>query len=137
MKYLFILIGFSTLLMSGCATTNQHVLDSQQSQVQLRNIQTRTFDTTDKSKTMRAVMSTLQDLGFVLDEANETLGTVSGTKLDGYTVKMTVSVRPVDGRIQVRANGQYNLQPITKPEIYQSFFSALDKSMFLQSQSIN
>lgn len=136
MKKILVLISLSTLMVTGCATTNQHILDSEHSQVQLRNIQTRTFDTTDKSKAMRAVMSTLQDLGFVLDDANETLGVVSGTKLSGYTIKMTVSVRPTDNKIQIRASGQYNLEPITDPEMYRSFFSALEKSMFLQSQAV-
>ena len=75
-----ILIVFSLLVVS-CATTQQRLLDSDSSQVQLRSIQTRAFETTDKEKTLRTIMSTLQDLGFVIDKADATLGTVSATKL--------------------------------------------------------
>ncbi len=50
------------------------------SQVQLRSIQSRAFDTTDKEKTMRAIIATLQDLGFMLDRADYTLGVVAASK---------------------------------------------------------
>lgn len=126
-----ILIVFS-LLVVGCATTQQRLLDSDSSQVQLRSIQTRAFDTTDKEKTLRTVMSTLQDLGFVIDKADSTLGTVSATKLNYYSLRMTVTVRPRgEKQLLVRANAQYNVQPITDPEPYQKFFTALEKAMFL------
>jgi len=120
------------LIVVGCATTQQRLLDSESSQVQLRSIQTRAFDTTDKAKTLRTVMSTLQDLGFVLDDADVTLGTVSATKLKGYALRMTVSVRP-RGKTQllVRANAQYNVHPVTDPQPYQRFFASLEKAMFL------
>jgi len=120
------------LFFTGCATTQQRLLDSEFSQVQLRSIQTRAFDTTDKEKTLRTVMSTLQDLGFVLDKADATLGTVSATKLKGYALRMTVTVRPRgETQLLVRANIQYNVQPVTDPEPYQQFFASLEKAMFL------
>jgi len=77
-------------------------------------------------------MSTLQDLGFVLDKADAILGTVSATKLKGYALRMTVTVR-TRGKTQllVRANAQYNLQPVTDPEPYRQFFASLEKAMFL------
>ncbi|PIP08069.1 MAG: hypothetical protein COX51_05285, partial [Syntrophobacteraceae bacterium CG23_combo_of_CG06-09_8_20_14_all_50_8] len=92
-KSVLILIVFS-LLVVGCATTQQRLLDSDSSQVQLRSIQTRAFDTTDKEKTLRTVISTLQDLEFVIDKADATLGTVSATKLKNYALRITVTVRP-------------------------------------------
>ncbi|NLN56556.1 MAG: hypothetical protein GX151_01000 [Gammaproteobacteria bacterium] len=137
MKYLLISITTFALLLTGCATTNQRVLDSEQSQVQLRSIQTRTFETTDKDKTLRTVIATLQDLGFVIDKADQTLGTVTGTKLNRYTVKMTVTVRPHNNGVLVRANGQYNITPITDPIMYQNFFTSLEKAMFLQANAID
>lgn len=120
------------LLSGGCATTQQRLLDSDSSQVQLRNIQTRAFDTTDKEKTLRTVISTLQDLSFVIDKADATLGTVSATKLKYYALRITVTVRQKgETQLLVRANAQYNVQPITDPELYQEFFTALGKAMFL------
>ena len=121
-----------SLLFVGCATTHERLLDSDSSQVQSRSIQTRAFDTTDKEKTLRTVISTLQDLEFVIDKADATLGTVSATKLKHYALRMTVTVRPRgETQLLVRANAQYNVQPITDPEPYQQFFTALEKSMFL------
>ncbi len=119
-------------LVAACQTLEEALLDSGQSQVQLRSIQTRSFDTTDKEKTLRTVIATMQDLNFVIDEADLTLGTVTGTKLDRYKLRMTVSVRP-RGQTQllVRANANFGLKPVTEPEPYQKFFASLGKAMFL------
>jgi hypothetical protein len=126
----------SVLLFSACATTQQRLLDSESSQVQLRSIQTRAFDTTDREKTLRTVMATLQDLGFVLDKADATLGTVSATKLKNYALRMTVTVRPRgETQLLVRANAQYNVHPVTDPEPYQQFFTSLEKAMFLTAHN--
>ena len=128
-----VMIVFSLLV--GCATTQQRLLDSDSSQVQLRSIQTRAFDTTDKEKTLRTIMSTLQDLGFVIDKADANLGTVSATKLKYYALRMTVTVRPRgETQLLVRANAQYNVKPVTDPEPYQQFFTSLEKAMFLTAQ---
>ena len=103
-KLVLVLIVCSFIAV-GCATTQQRLLDSESSQVQLRSIQTRAFDTIDKEKTLRTVMSTLQDLGFVIDKADATLGTVSATKLKNYALRMTVTVRPRgETQLLVRAN---------------------------------
>ena len=124
-----------SLLVTGCATTQQRLLDSDSSQVQLRSIQTRAFDTTDKEKALRTIMSTLQDLGFVIDKADANLGTVSATKLKYYALRMTVTVRPRgETQLLVRANAQYNVKPVTDPEPYQQFFTSLEKAMFLTAQ---
>jgi len=130
-KFVTIFI-LSPLFFVGCATTQQHLLDSESSQVELRSIQTRSFDTTDKEKTLRTVMATLQDLGFVIDKADETLGTVSATKLKNYNLRMTVTVRPRgETQLLIRANAQYNVTPVVDPEPYQHFFASLEKAMFL------
>jgi hypothetical protein len=130
-KSSLILIVF-LLCIIGCATTQERLLDSDSSQVQLRSIQTRAFDTTDKEKTLRTIIATLQDLGFVIDKADATLGTVSATKLKNYALRITVTVRPRgETQLLVRANAQYNIQPINDPEPYQQFFAALEKAMFL------
>lgn len=124
------------LAISGCvASAKDGVLDSRgDSQLQLRQIQTRYFDTTDKKKTLECVIATLQDLGFVIDKASFDLGTVTATKLSGYSIRMSVNVTPRgDSRMTVRANAQYNVQAINDPRPYQQFFDALSKSLFLQA----
>lgn len=122
-----------------CATnSSRQLLKTNESQVKTRSIQTRAFDTTDKNTTLRTVIATLQDLGFVVDKADEVLGSVSATKLDGYQLRITVTVRPRgQSQLLVRANAQYNLKAIDDPEIYQDFFTSLGKSMFLTAHQVD
>jgi hypothetical protein len=127
-----------TVSSSACFNPQAQILDSEQSQLQLRQIQSRAFDTTELEKTVRTVIATLQDLGFVIDKADKELGTVSATKLDGYALRMTVTVNPRgEKQLVVRASAQYNITPVTEPLPYQQFFVALEKAMFLTAQSVD
>ena len=133
-----VLLVFVSLLLVGCATTHERLLDSDSSQLRLRSIQTRAFETTDREKTLRAVISTLQDLGFVVDKADAKLGLVSATKLDSYALRITVTVRPRGNtHVLVRANAQYEVTPVVDPEPYQHFFTALQKAMFLTAHGVD
>ncbi|HNS65893.1 MAG TPA: hypothetical protein PKJ26_05360 [Candidatus Woesebacteria bacterium] len=131
-------ISLCLFTMYGCQSNSKsQVLSSSESQVALRQMQSRSFDTTDIPKTLRTVIATLQDLGFVIDKADDQLGSVSGTKLDGYAVRMTVSVRPHgETQILVRANAQYNITAIEDPGPYQQFFMALEKAIFLEAHQV-
>ncbi len=136
---LALLAGSAFLMLVGCQTdSKQQVLAVTKSQVELRSFQTRVFDTTDKEKTLRTVIATLQDLSFVVDKADAILGTVSGTKLDGYQLRITVTVRPRgETQMLVRANAQYNITAVEDPEPYQQFFIALEKSMVLTAHQVD
>jgi hypothetical protein len=124
-------------LFIGCATTQQRLLDSDASQLQLRSMQSRAFDTTDKEKTLRTVIATLQDLGFLVDKADATLGMVTATKLDRYELRMTIIVRPRgEKQLMVRANAQYQQTAVDDPRPYQQFFAALEKAMFLAAHAV-
>ena len=126
------------LVAGGCVPPQRRILDSDQSQLALRQIQSRVFETTDKQKTLRTVIQTLQDLSFVVDKADEMLGTVSATKLDGYALRMTVTVMPRgEKHLVVRANAQYNIAPVTDPAPDQQFFTALERAMFLTAQQVD
>jgi hypothetical protein len=137
MRSLILLIA--TLAITGCVNNpTNSALDVGSDQVQLRQIQSRAFDTTDKAKTLRTVIAVLQDLGFVIDKADLELGTVTATKLDGYALRMSVSVRPRGAKqLMVRANGQYQEEAVTDPAPYQSFFNSLAKGMFLTAQNVD
>lgn len=129
----------AAIFVSGCqGSSKDQVLASSESQTQLRQIQSRVFDTTDKTKMQRTIIQTLQDLGFVVDKADQELGTISATKLSGYQLRITVTVFP-RGQTQliVRANAQYQIQEVTDPAIYQQFFTALEKSIFLTAQQVD
>lgn len=138
-KYKLLQLSFICIVLSGCQTTSMNqVMETSESQVAIRQIQTRAFDTTNHSKTLRTIIATLQDLGFVIDKADNDLGTVSGTKLNGYSLRMTVTVRP-RGKKQtiVRANATYNVTPVEDPQPYQQFFTALQKAMFLTAHEVD
>ncbi len=139
-----LLIGLASVLLVGCQTNSKkQLLETTESQVKLRSFQTRAFDTSDKRKVMRSVISTLQDLDFVVSNADILLGTVSGSKYGTaqhapYELKMTVTVRPRgDIQMLVRANAQYNIQAVEDPQPYQDFFAALEKSLFLTGQNVD
>ena len=132
-------VAVSVLLLAGCQTdSRKQILATTESQLALRQMQSRAFDSTDRNLMLRTIVATLQDLSFVIDEANERLGSVSGTKLDGYRLRMTVSIRP-RGKTQllVRANAQFNVKAVDDPEPYQQFFAALGKSLFLTAHQVD
>jgi hypothetical protein len=126
------------IMLISCAPSTKQVLATKGSQVKLRSIQTRAFDTTDREKMLRTVIATLQDLGFIVDKADDVLGAVSATKLEMYTLRMTVSVRPRgETQLIVRANAQYNITAVEDPEPYQQFFDALSKAIFLTAHQVD
>ena len=130
-----IVMIFVVALLVSCASSTAAVETDGQSQLEKRSYQTRYYETADKEFVMRGVISTLQDLGFVIDSSNLMLGAVSGTRFyKNQSYKATGSVRSFgNGRIAVRMNFQFNVKPIEDPQHYQNFFSSLSKSLFLQA----
>ena len=103
MKARLLSLLVAVLMLGGCATTHQRVLDTgSQSQLQMRSYQSRVFDTSDRERVLRVIIATLQDLGFVIERADLALGTVSATRLDGNTTRVTVSVQPRPGARTLR-----------------------------------
>lgn len=134
-----IIIVLTSGTLAGCANTQNQLLQSEAGQVQLRSIQTRSFDTLDKEKMMRSIISCLQDLDFLIEKADFTLGTVTATKFVGLTTfKMTVTVRDRGtNQLLVRANAQYGIKAVIAPEPYQDFFNALSKAVFLTANQVD
>jgi hypothetical protein len=135
----------ATLLMS-CATqlpVREVIFEDQMTMLQTRSIQSRTFELTDRIKAMRAVISTLQDLDFVIDNADSHVGIITATKMKSFHLHTTVKVNDTDsGRIIVRLQmsagyplGRHGyVNPITLAEgVYQEFFTSLEKNFFLGS----
>lgn len=122
--------------LSACVTVKDDVLGNSASQLQTRNYQSRSFDTTDRDLVLRSVISTMQDLGFIIDKADKTLGTISGTSYSFGASKLTVSIRKNGKQIIVRANAQKGLNAIDDPIPYQNFFESLNKSLFLEAHEV-
>jgi hypothetical protein len=130
--------------LAACAApSTREVLSGGESQLRLRAAQTRAVEGTDRNKVLRAVVATLQDLGFMVTGADAALGTVTGRKFtaDGggktYDLRMTVTVRQRDSRqMLVRANAEFNNKLVEDPQAYQNFFAALGKSIFLDTAQV-
>jgi len=136
-----IFIGLILLIgcLSGCVSTANKAFITKESQAKIRSIQTRAFDTNDKKKMLQTVISTMQDLDFVIEKADLELGSVTGSKFLGYTsIQMTVTVRSRgEKQLLVRASAQYGIKAIEDPETYQDFFTALEKSLFLTAHQVD
>lgn len=129
-----------TLLASAAACTMPRSADvtGDQSQLEIRAMQTREYEALDKRIALRSTISTLQDLGFFIDNADLDLGTVTATRHSRQTMRMTVTARQRgEQRVIVRANARLGEQGIDDMETYQDFFVALDKSIFLARNRVD
>lgn len=133
----YLMYGLLFMAVAGCASDAVEVLPAD-SQLQSRQMQTREYDSLSRVLTMRSIISTLQDLGFVIDRADLAVGAVTATRHDRYTLRITVTVRELESeRIAVRANARVEEQQVDDPRTYQDFFVALDKAMFLTAEHID
>ena len=137
--YFSVILIFGAFLCGGCATNQQQIMAAELSQVALRSIQSRAFDTTDKKLMLRSVINTMQDLDFLIQDSSLELGTVTGQKYSGMVVvKMSVMVRERNAKqLLVRANVEYGIKAVDDAKTYQDFFAALEKSVFLTAQQVD
>jgi hypothetical protein len=125
----------------GCAAPqpSPDLLAPTEAQLKIRSVQTRSFDIKERQVAMRGVIAALQDLGFIIERANESLGLVTAARFaepNFYdVVGVTVTVRPeAEGRMMIRANAIYNNKPIDDPKVYQNFFATLERALFVGRQ---
>ena len=131
-------VGDTLAMLCGCVPPQPgpELLAPTEAQMKIRSAQTRTFDVKDRQVALRSVIAALQDLGFIIERANEALGLVSAARFaePNYydMLGVTVTVRPqADGRMMIRANAIYNNKPIEDPKVYQNFFATLERSLFV------
>lgn len=60
--------------------SRRQIWRAEESQVKVRAAQSRVYDTSDRVRTIEAVVATFQDLGFQVEVLDEALGVVSGKK---------------------------------------------------------
>jgi hypothetical protein len=132
--------------LSSCASSPESgVLSSPESQLKLRSAQSRAYDTTDRLMVLRGVVATLQDLEFMIEAADAALGLVTARKLLlprdtllGSNLMLTVTVRPRgEKQMLVRLNAEFNRRAVEDPEVYQSFFVALGRTLFMSGHEVD
>ena len=140
-------VAACTGLLASCAAPppEQGILTTPASQLKLRSIQSRAYDTTDRHKVLRGVIATLQDLEFMIEAADAALGTVTARKFmltrgspTGRDLTVTVTVRSRgETQMLVRLNAEFNRKAVEDPEVYQRFFLALGRSLFLSGHEVD
>jgi len=81
------------LLLQGCPSpyewrhqdqwnSREQIWLSEESQVKLRAAQSRVFQTTDRRRTIEAIVATMQDLGFMVEVLDEEIGIISGKRFE-------------------------------------------------------
>lgn len=139
LRYFLLILGLC-LALQGCVggpkKAPKELLSLTEAQMKIRSFQTRSFETSDSNKMLRAVVAALQDLGFIVERANGPMGLVTAGKFAGGGnrgfVELTVTVRAKGTtQMEVRVNAVHNTKPIEDPKIYQNFFSAVQRSLFL------
>jgi hypothetical protein len=125
------------ILACAAPTPKPDLLAPTEEQMKLRSLQTRAFDVADRNQAIRGVLSALQDLGFVIERANEPLGVITAARFAEpdfeNILEITVTVRAEEaGKMSIRANAIYANEPIIDPTVYQNFFATLERSFFIE-----
>ena len=76
-RTVFIILGM--VLAAPCFSQNSQD-QPEKTQLEIRQVQTRTFETKDQVMVMKAVLNVLQDDGFIVNNANSELGLISASK---------------------------------------------------------
>ena len=76
-KTVFILL---VLVLAAPCFSQDNQNQPEKTQLEIRQVQTRTFDTKDQVLVMKAVLNVLQDDGFIVNNANSELGLISASK---------------------------------------------------------
>lgn len=147
----FLLLFVLLIFFNGCSNFNKTKnFRTEQTQLQIRSYQSRSFDTQNRELVLRTIISTLQDLGFIVEKVDEKMGIISGTLFfntpvvpisigDNETqlIKTNISVRNSEAQIIVRLNASKDSKTITDPTVYQNFFNSLSQSLFLEANNVD
>jgi len=144
-KAIAILSAAGTLL-GGCAapfetTSRLGGQDASSSVLQERVPRTRVLFVDQNGVAAKAVVATLQDLGFQVDFSSRDLNLVTGWRIrDGRQLgeKVTVTYQRIDRDfVEFRANFSNETDDLTlQLLLYQNFFTSLSKSVFLAKNGI-
>jgi hypothetical protein len=131
-------------VLGGCVAQPSVSLEMEDSAVQVRSYQSRTFEGVAVATVMHAMISTLQDLGFVIKMGDARLGLVSASRFErgGMGVAngellITATVRETSPEnVEVRVNARLGMDPVEDPEPYREFFAAVSQAVFLEHRAV-
>ena len=127
------------------------------SSLEVRQMQTRTYEVKEKKQLMEAIVNVLQDRGYLITESNYKLGVISGYIEDKEKVFLGNRYVRYETSVQINEFSDKNYKvrtsfirkfidytgtpsgkkDIKNPEVlYREFFSQLDKSLFIEAQGI-
>lgn len=76
-----VLISITAIMLNGCTSSiPQDALQLSPQSLEIRQIQSKKFDTVDEATMLSASMEVLQDMGFIIKEAESKLGLIVGNK---------------------------------------------------------
>ncbi|MCH8028665.1 MAG: hypothetical protein IH874_01880 [Candidatus Dadabacteria bacterium] len=184
LKYKVILLVLMTFIFSGCvvavplislgagalggavAASKVKEKGPEKTQLQIRELQTRLFDTRNSKKVLKTMLNVLQDDGFIVKEANVELGLLTAAKeIDvetkgavfwgtlfktawekNATVEVTANVSEFGKQTRVRVNFQKkvydssgrvaSVELIEDLKFYQEFFAKVDKGLFIEREKL-
>ncbi|MGR9074463.1 MAG: hypothetical protein ACU833_15485 [Gammaproteobacteria bacterium] len=128
------------ILLQACAggakNPPENLLSLSEAQMKIRSYQSRAFDVDDQQKVIRGVVAALLDLGFIVERVNGPMGLVTAGKFAGSGfsgfVELTAIVRAKgENQTEIRVNAIFNTKPIEDPKVYQNFFAAVQRSLFI------
>jgi hypothetical protein len=151
------------LVFSACMTPPP----PKKTQLEIREIQTRSYDTKDAKMVMKAVMHTLQDDNYIVKQANVDLGLLTAQKEvdlgnslspifrygrseprfpNNAITEASANISQFGDKTRVRINFQrkvldnkgitMEVEQIDNPSFYQTFFSKVDKAVFLGTENL-
>lgn len=77
-NFMIMLVG--VVIVSGCAPKSSELVKLEESSLQERQLQTKSFETTKEGEIMSSSVATLQDMGFNIDEINREFGVITCSK---------------------------------------------------------
>ncbi len=132
--------------LSGCASYSTYLAGhAGLSPLEIRAIQTRTYDGQDAKATLKGVMNVLQDEGFLIDFGNTDLGLLRASRGSFGALEATVNVsefgkqtrvRVSFGTLQYADGGRTFTRPVQVAAVYQDFFVKLERGFFIQKQGL-
>ncbi len=83
-----LLLLLATLALTGCETIPRDAFRLSESSLQIREVQTREYAAMTDTEILSASTAVLQDMGYAIDEIEETLGVLSASKRADATDRM-------------------------------------------------